>query len=199
MDFTNWNEDERVCEVQRLSLQPLQCVETNITSCNNTSDNFTLSYLDERITLSLKDTSSSILAQRLNELNVFKDRGKINVTAANVTEGNATVFVIWFCFKDPRGIELLNGTAQSDQTLDLSITRDVKGQSAKDFQLFIGGVPSIVLKPSSSIDKIEKALKRWFSVECEESSLGKLTKSFFTFFIAIKNLGSYISRVRGKF
>lgn len=114
-----------------------------------------------------------MLAQKLKELNAFKGRGRINATTANVTDGNATVFLIWFCFNDPRGIELLNGTVESNETLALNITRLVEGQSAQDFQLILGDVPSKVLKPNSTIDKIEKALKRWFSIDCEESSLGK--------------------------
>lgn len=170
LDFSNWNESENTCEVQRISIQPLQCVENNVTSCGNNIDNFTLYYHEERITLSLQDTNTSVLADKLNELIAFADWGRIDVTAVNVTEGNATVFLIWFCFDDPRGVEVFNGTAENNQTLSVNITRLVKGRSAKDFQLIVDGVVSKVLQPSSGQEKIEKALKHLFSKHCETSS-----------------------------
>ena len=170
MVFSNWDENEKTCEVQRISIQPLQCVENNVTSCDNNTDNFTLYYHDESITLSLQNTNSSILKDKLNKLSAFKDRGDINVTAVNVTESNATVFLVWFCFEDPRDLEVLNGTAENNQTLALNISRLVRGRSAKYFQLMVGGKASKDLKPSSSKQKIEKALKKLFSRDCEKIS-----------------------------
>lgn len=170
MDFSNWDEDETACEVQRISIQSLQCVDNNITTCDNNTDNFTLSYLGESITLSLQDTDSSVLEEKLNELSAFKSLGRVNVTTVNATEGNSTVFLVWFCFTGPRGVELLHGTAVNKQRLLLNITRLVKGQSAKEFQFMVGGVRSEALKPSSTQGEMEKVLKHLFSKQCEESS-----------------------------
>ena len=173
LDFSNWDENERACEVQRISIQPLRCAENNVTSCGNYSDNFTLFYHGESVTLSLQDTSSSVLEEKLNELTAFEGWGRINVTAVNATEGNATVFLVWFCFAEPRGVDVLNGTAHNSQTLLLNITRLVQGRSAEDFQLVIGDVKSNVLKPSSSKTKIEDELRDLFSKHCDESPLSK--------------------------
>lgn len=173
LDFSNWDENERACEVQRISIQPLQCVENNITSCGNYSDNFTLFYHGESVTLSLQDTDSFVLEEKLNELSAFEGWGRINVTTVNATEGNATVFLVWFCFADPRGVQVLYGTAHNNQSLSLNITRLVQGRSAEDFQLIIGDVTSNFLKPSSSKTKIEDELTDLFSKHCDESSLSK--------------------------
>lgn len=182
MDFSNWNESEKTCEVQRISIQPLQCVESNVTSCGNNTDNFTLYYHEDSITLSLQDTNTSLLADKLNELSAFADWGRIDVTAVNVTEGNSTVFLVWFCFDDPRGIEVLNGTAENNQTMSLNITRLAQGRSAKDFQLIVEGVVSKVLKPSSGQEKIKKVLKNLFSRHCETSSKCKWRLSWMFYF-----------------
>ena len=173
LDFSNWDENERVCEVQRISIQPLLCTENNVTSCRNHSDNFTLFYHGESVTLSLQDTNSSVLEEKLNSLSAFEGWGRINVTTVNSTEGNTTVFLVWFCFADPRGVEVLNGTAHNNQSLALNITRLVQGRSAEDFQLVVGYEMSDVLKPSSSKSKIETVLTDLFSKQCEESSLSK--------------------------
>ena len=173
LDFSNWDEDERVCEVQRISIQPLLCTGNNVTSCGNHSDNFTLFYHGESLTLSLQDTISSILEEKLNSLSAFEGRGRINVTTVNSTEGNSTVFLVWFCFADPRGVEVLNGTAHNNQRFSLNITRLVHGRSAEDFQLIVGYETSDVLKPSSSKTEIETVLTDLFSKQCVESSLGK--------------------------
>ena len=173
LDFSDWDENERVCDVQRISVQPLLCVENNVTSCGNHSDNFTLFYHDESVTLSLQDTNSSVLEEKLNALRAFEGRGRINVTTVNSTEGNGTVFLVWFCFADPRGVEVLNGTAHDNQSSSLNITRLVQGRSAEDFQLIVGEEASDVLKPSSSKTKIESVLTDLFSKQCDESSLSK--------------------------
>ena len=173
LDFSNWDENERVCEVQRISIQPLLCTENNVTSCGNHSDNFTLFYHGESVTLSFQDTNSSVLEEKLNSLSTFEGWGRINVTTVNSTEGNTTVFLVWFCFADPRGVEVLNGTAHNNQSLALNITRLVQGRSAEDFQLVVGYEMSDVLKPSSSKTKIETVLTDLFSKQCEESSLSK--------------------------
>ena len=162
-----------MCEIQRFSIQPLQCVENNVASCGNYSDNFTLFYRDESVALSLQDTNSSVLEEKLNELSAFEGRGRINVTTVNSTDGNTTVFLVWFCFSDPRNVEVLNGTAHNNQSLSLNITRLVQGRSAKDFQLIVGDETSDLLKPSSSKTKIEAVLTDVFSKQCDESSLGK--------------------------
>ena len=173
LDFSNWDENERVCEVQRISIQPLLCAENNVTSCGNYSDNFTLSYHGESVTLSLQDTNSSrVLQEKLNSLSAFEGRGRINVTSVNSTEGNSTVFLVWFCFDDPRGVEVLNGTAHNNQSLSVNITRLVQGRSAEDFQLIVGYETSDVLRPSSSKAKIETVLTALFSKQCDELSLG---------------------------
>ena len=171
LDFSNWDENERVCEVQRISIQPLLCAENNVTSCGNYSDNFTLFYQGESVTLSLQDTNSSVLEEKLNSLSAFVGRGRINVTSVNNTEGNSTVFLVWFCFADPRGVEVLNGTSHNNQSLSLNITRLVQGRSAEDFQLIVGYETSDVLKPSSSKTKIETVLTALFSKQCDELSL----------------------------
>ena len=173
LDFSNWDANESVCEVQHISVQPLLCAENNVTSCGNHSDNFTLFYHGESITLSLQDTNSSVLEENLNALNTFEGRGRVNVTTVNSTEGNATVFLVWFCFADPRGVEVLNGTAHNNQSLSVNITRLVQGRSAEDFQLIVGDETSDVLKPSSSKTKIEAVLTDFFSKQCDESSLSK--------------------------
>ena len=173
LDFSNWDENERICEVQRISIQPLLCAENNVTSCGNHSDNFTLFYHDESVTLSLQDTNSSVLEEKLNTLSAFEGRGQINVTTVNSTEGNVTVFLVWFCFADPRGVEVLNGSAHNNQSLSLNITRLVQGRSAEDFQLIFGGETSDVLKPSSTKTEIEAVLTDLFSKQCDESSLSK--------------------------
>ena len=173
LDFSNWDENERVCEVQRISIQPLHCVENNVTSCGNHSDNFNLFYHDENITLSLQDTNRSVLEEKLNDLSAFEGLGQINVTTINSTDGNVTVFLVWFCFADPRGVEVLNGTAHNSQSLSLNITRLVEGRSAEDFQLIVGDETSDVLKPSSSKRMIEDVLTDFFSKQCYESSLSK--------------------------
>ena len=172
LDFSNWDEDEKVCEVQQISIEPLQCEENNITSC---SDNFTLSNHDEILTFSLKDINSSVLEENLRQLQVFQDRGEINVTSVNGTEGNSKVFQVSFCLDDPRGVEVLNGTVADDQALFLNITRLVQGQSAKDFHLVFDqpDLPSETLKPSSTLENIEKVVKKWFSKNCEIPSEGK--------------------------
>ena len=149
------------------------CTENNVTSCGNHSDNFTLFYHGESVTLSLQDTNSSVLEEKLNSLSAFEGWGRINVTTVNSTEGNTTVFLVWFCFAAPQGVEVLNGTAHNNQSLALNITRLVQGRSAEDFQLVVGYEMSDVLKPSSSKTKIETVLTDLFSKQCEESSLSK--------------------------
>ena len=173
LDFSNWDENERICEVQRISIQRLLCAENNVTSCGNHSDNFTLFYHDESVTLSLQDTNSSVLEEKLNTLSAFEGRGRINVTNVNSTEGNVTVFLVWLCFTDPRGVEVLNGTARNNQSLSLNITRLVQGRSAEDFQLSVGDVTSDLLRPSSSKAEIEAVLTDLFSKKCDEPSLSK--------------------------
>ena len=169
MDLSNWDENEQACEEQQISIEPLHCEENNITSC---SDNFTLSYLDEIITLSFQDTNSSVLAEKLNALQAFQGRGSINATS--VAEGNATVFLVSFCFADPAGIEVLNGTVADSHALSLNTTRLVQGNSAKDFYLVFDqpDLASEALTPRSTKENIENALEGWFSKKCEVPSKG---------------------------
>ena len=172
MDLSNWNEEEKVCEVQQISIEPLQCEKNNITSCTDNltlSDNFTLSYKGENITLSLNVTNTSVLEEKLNRLQAFQGLGTINVTLVNVTDRNATVFRISFCLTDPRGVEVLNGTVADEQALSLHITRLVQGRSAKDFQLVFdqSDMPSEALTPNANTNSIISVLKDWFSTKCE--------------------------------
>ena len=124
------------------------------------------------ITLSFQDTESSVLAEKLNNLQAFQGRGAINITS--VAEGNATVFLVSFCFTDPTGIEVLNGTVADSQALILNITRLVQGNSAKDFHLVFDqpDLASEALTPSSTKESIEKVLEDWFSKKCEVPSEG---------------------------
>ena len=172
MDVSNWKEEEKACEVQQISIAPLQCEQSNISSCLDNltlSDNFTLTYKGENITLSLNATNSSVLEEKLNQLQVFHGLGTINVTLVNVTEGNATVFQISFCLADPRGVEVLNGTAADEQALSLHVTRIVQGKSAKDFQLVFDQpeLPSASLTPNANTNSIKGVLKDWLSTKCE--------------------------------
>lgn len=166
LNLTNWNKDENVCEVQQISIEPLQCELNNVTSC---SDNFTLSYLDETVTFSLKDTNSDVLEEKLNRLKAFLGWGTVNVTAVNTTEGNATVFRVSFCFTEPRDMEILNGSVADNKTLFLNITRLVQGQWASYFQLVFDepDLPSRPLKPDFNKQDIEDVFKDWFSAKCD--------------------------------
>ena len=173
LDVSNWKEEEKECEVQQISIAPLQCEQSNITSCLDNltlSDNFTLTYKGENITLSLNATNSSVLEEKLNQLQAFQGLGTINVTLVNVTEpGNATVFQISFCLADPRGVEVLNGTVANEQALSLHVTRLVQGKSAKDFQLVFDqpDLPSASLTPNANTNSIRGVLKDWLSTKCE--------------------------------
>lgn len=172
LDFSNWDENEEACEEQQISIETLNCVENNITNC---SDNFTLSYYDAAITMSLQYTNSTVLEKRLNEMQAFQGIVTINVTLANTTVGNTTVFRVLFCSSDPRGIDALNGTVADSQALMLNITVSVQGQSAKDFQLVFDqpDLPSNALTPSSSKQSIEQVLEDWFSRKCDSSPKSK--------------------------
>lgn len=172
MDFSNWDENEEACEEQQISIERLNCVENNITDC---SDNFTLSYNDEAITMSLQNTNSTVLEKRLNEMQAFQGSVTINVTLVNSTEGNTTVFRVLFCSSDPRGIDALNGTVADSQALMSNITVLVQGQSAKDFQLVFDqpDLPSNALTPGSSKQSIEYVLETWFSRKCDCSPKSK--------------------------
>lgn len=159
--------------MQQVSIEPLQCEETNITSC---SDNFTLFYNDENVTLSLQDTNSAVLQRRLSELNAFQGRGPINVTS--VSDGNATnatMFRVSFCFTDPRGVKVLNGSVADNQALTLNVSRLMHGQSAQDFRLVFDqpDMPSNVLTPSRTKENIEMVFEDWFSVKCSDIPTSK--------------------------
>ena len=112
-------------------------------------------------------------------MQAFQNRGTINVTSVDINDDNTTVFQIWFCFTDPRGMGTLNGTVFDDESLSLNITRLVSGQLAQEFQLFFDDqphLPSDTLQPSFSKQDIEEVLENWFSVKCEfRSRLGKET------------------------
>ena len=177
LDFSNWNESEKVCEIQQLSITFLQCEQNNVTSCLN---NFTLSYKDETVPMSLEETSSSVLENKLMGLQAFQNRGPIRVDLVNSTEANITIFNISFCFTDPRGGEMLKGAVADKKAFSLNITRLVAGESAQDFQLVFDDqphLPSKTLQPGFSKQNIEDVLKDWFSVKCELSrKLGRQTK-----------------------
>lgn len=177
LDFSNWNEDEKVCEIQQLSITFLQCEQSNVTSCLK---NFTLSYEAETVPMSLEETSSSVLENKLMGLQAFQNRGPIRVDLVNTTEANITIFNISFCFTDPRGVEMLSGAVADEKALSLNITRLVAGESAQDFQLVFDDqphLPSKALQSGFSKQNIEDVLKDWFSVKCELSrKLGRQTK-----------------------
>ena len=155
----------------------MQCKQNNVTSC---LDNFTLSYKDETVPMSLEETNSSVLENKLMSLKAFQNRGPIRVDLVNTTEANMTIFNISFCFTDPREVEVLNGAVADEKVLSLNITRLVAGESAQDFQLVFDDqphLPSKTLQPGFSKQNIEDVLKDWFSVKCEVSrKLGRQTK-----------------------
>ena len=163
MNFSAWDENEKVYEIQNLYLKRLQCVESNITSCETRTDNFTLCYHGECTTLSLESVNSSVLEEKLNELSTIQTAGRVNVTSVNETEANVTAFCILFAFADPRGLEVLNGSSTDNDTLALNITRIQQGRSAQDFTLLVDNTSSLTLSLSSSAEDILEALNDLFS------------------------------------